>query len=176
MRTAGRASRGLTLVELGSALAVLAVLATLALPPLASAYERQRLRHAALALAGDITEARFLAAQRNRRVHVQALAGSGSPAGAAAWCWTVALEAGCGCGDATLPSCAVQRLVPADHPALRSITPLALVLEPEAAAQAPAALLLTANGGEQLRIEISPQGRARVCAPAGRSAAIPACS
>ncbi len=63
---------GLTLLEMVICVAVLAVLGMLALPGLGTQMEKQRLRHAAQTLAGDITEARFLAAQRGQPVHVLA--------------------------------------------------------------------------------------------------------
>jgi len=82
-----RQRRGFTLLELMIGLAVLAVLATLAVPSMGSALQRQRLRAAAEHLAADLNEARFEATRRGQILHVL-------PRSGPAWCWAVAREPG----------------------------------------------------------------------------------
>lgn len=151
-------SSGLTLLELMITLAVLAILGAMMLPGLGSRLERQRLQHAAETLAGDIAEARFLAAQKGLAVYVQARAG-------AQWCWAVADSADCVCGSAA--SCQIHGVGVAHHPGVRLLDSLALRLDPAGGADAATGATFESPSGDRLRVEVSLQGRPRLCAAAG---------
>lgn len=148
-------------------LAVLGVLGALALPQLGSQLERQRLRDAAQTLAGDISEARFLAAQRGQAVHL--LASKGVP-----WCWTVALTPGCDCQSA--PACALHATRAGDHPGVKMLDNLTVTLDPTGAPTLPSSTTFEAPHGERLRVDVSALGRPRICAAAGNWPQLPSCS
>jgi type IV fimbrial biogenesis protein FimT len=159
-------AEGLTLLELMITLAVLAVLGALALPSMGSQLERQRLRHAAQTLASDISEARFLAAQRGQTVHVEAHEGP-------AWCWSVSTSTNCACGSKS--ACTIHSVTPREHPGVKLLEPLQVHLDPGGLPGAPASTTLESAGGARLRVEVSAQGRARVCAAEGKWPQLPAC-
>jgi type IV fimbrial biogenesis protein FimT len=157
---------GLTLLELMICVAVLAVLGILALPGLGAQLERQRLRNAAQTLLGDITEARFLAAQRGLPVHVQAQ--DGPP-----WCWGVSMSSGCDCSAPQ--ACRIHAVPAASHTGIRLVTAMALQLEPTGGALAAASATLESGRGDRLRVDVSAQGRPRICALSGAWPQLPAC-
>lgn len=152
--------RGLTLIELVIAVAVLAVLATLALPSFGSLLERHRLVAAAETLVLDLGEARLQAARSAQALHVVFQPG-------ARWCWAVARAPGCDC-RATAPSCALKTVHADDLPGVE------LAAADDARFDAAAlpsgrsdAVLRTRGAGEELRVQLSPLGRARICSTTG---------
>jgi type IV fimbrial biogenesis protein FimT len=157
---------GLTLLELIICVAVMAVLGVMALPGLGAQLEKQRLRSAAQSLIGDITEARFLAAQRGLPVHVQAQAGS-------PWCWGVSMSSGCDCGAAQ--ACRIHAVTAASHPGVRLLQPMAVQMQPAGEALASASTTFESGRGDRLRVDVSPQGRPRICALSGNWPQIPPC-
>ncbi|MDP2005057.1 MAG: GspH/FimT family protein [Rubrivivax sp.] len=158
---------GFTMVEAALAVAVLAILAAIALPDIGRRMERQRLQGAAQGLAADLAEARFEAARQGQVLFVEARAGAG-------WCWAVARSAGCDCGEAL--ACQLHAVRGTDWRGVRLVEGLTVVLDPGGTSAGPqtAALLETARG-EQLRVEVSALGRARVCAQRGIWPGMPAC-
>ena len=157
---------GLTLLELMLCVAVLAVLGLMALPGLGAQLERQRLRHAAQSLVGDITEARFLAAQRGLPVHLQAQDGP-------QWCWGVSMSSGCDCGAAQ--ACRVHAVAAVSHPGIRLLQPMAVQMQPAGEALASASTTFESAHGDRLRVDVSPQGRPRICALSGNWPQLPPC-
>jgi type IV fimbrial biogenesis protein FimT len=165
-----RPAPGFTMVELALALAVLVILAALALPDIGRRMERQRLQAAAQGLAADLAEARFEAARQGQALFVEARADTASH-----WCWTVARSAGCDCTAAQ--ACQVHAVRSADWRGVRLVEGLAVALQPGGTAAGPQqAALLESTRGEQLRVEVSALGRARVCATRGTWPSMPACS
>jgi type IV fimbrial biogenesis protein FimT len=165
-----RRARGFTLLEASIVLALLGVLAAAALPGLGRQLERKRLQGAAQELAADLAEARFEAARSGRALFVEARSG-------AAWCWVVASAAGCDCASAAAaPACRVHAVQAATFRGVRLVEGLAVALEPggTTAGPAQAAVLETARG-EQLQVQVSALGRARVCAGTGAWPGVPAC-
>lgn len=158
---------GLTLLETMIALALVALLASLALPSFGGAAERARLRFAAETLAADIGEARFEAARRGQPLHLDMYTGS-------AWCWPVATEPGCGC-DAER-ACQLKTERAADHGGIRLLDAASTRLEADGEAQSqPSPAVFESTRGERLQVSLSPLGRARICAPGAGVPGYPAC-
>ena len=157
---------GFTLLEAVIALAILAVVATLALPSFGTAAERARLKAAAETLSADLSEARFEAARRAQPLHVELSPGAG-------WCWVVATRAGCPCeGDAT---CRLKASRARDYAGIELLESQSTRLDPNGAAAQPASALFQSPHGEQLRVDLLALGRSRVCAPTGRMPGYPGC-
>jgi type IV fimbrial biogenesis protein FimT len=159
-------SRGLTLIELMIALAMLAVVASLAVPSFGAAADRTRLKAAAETLAADFADARLEAAQRGRPLHVAFSAGPG-------WCWAVAATPGCGCDQAQRCQLKVERA--ADHGQIELVDARDARLDPSGPAAAGASALFRSAHGESLRVDLAPLGRAVICAPAAPVPGYPAC-
>jgi type IV fimbrial biogenesis protein FimT len=159
-----RPGAGLTLVELAVAIALLALLATLGTPHFADLLAKHRLRGAGETLLADLSEARFAAAQRGQPIHVNFR--TGTP-----WCWAVANNANCDC---QVPqSCRIKASTDKDHPGVSLTNTVDARFEPDGMGSGKAEL--HSNRGHQLRIEIGPTGRARLCSPGATDARYPAC-
>lgn len=173
-----RRRRGFTLLELMIGLAVMAILATLTVPSMGSALQRQRLRAAAEHLAADLTEARFEATRRGQPLHVLPRTGPD-------WCWAVAREPGCACDDspaARSAPCLLGRSGQADHAGVHLLQAQAVELSPTGAAGtaggaavAVQAALFEGQPGHRLRVQVTALGRARVCAPEQPVPGVPPC-
>jgi type IV fimbrial biogenesis protein FimT len=161
-----RWARGLTLIELVIALAVLVVLGALALPTLGARLERQRLDTVAEMLVADINEARFEAARQGRAMHIVLQPGGG-------WCWAVATQATCPCGQAQ--ACELRSARGADHAGVALVQGQTLHLQSTGQAEAPGSALLESRSGNQLRVEMQSLGRARICAARGAHTRYPSC-
>lgn len=159
------AARGLTLLELIIALAVLAVLSSLALPSMGRQIERHRLLAAAETLAADLAEARFEAARRGTSLHLEPRAGSD-------WCWTVTGVPGCHC--AAPAACQLKTVRAADHRGVQLLAAQAVRFDADGRADMPIGATLEA-GGERLRVELGALGRSRICDPEGRQPRLPRC-
>lgn len=161
------ACRGLTLIETAIALAILAIVATIALPGLGPLAERARLRSAAEALAGDLAEARFEAARLGRPLVVEATAGP-------PWCWGVATDPGCPCSGAA-PSCRLKATGAADLAGIELSETHGVTFSPDGNASGAGGALFSSRHGEQLRVSLTTMGRARICAPARPVPGYPPC-
>lgn len=161
-----RHRRGVTLLELTVALAVLAVLGALALPSLGARLDQQRLHGAAEAWVADINEARFEAARQGRAMHVVVQAGD-------AWCWAVATQESCPCGQAQ--ACELRSARPRDHAGVRLLDAQPLHLTPTGRAESAGSATFESRRGARLRVDVQTLGRARICAPGGASQRYPAC-
>ncbi|MFY9514334.1 MAG: GspH/FimT family pseudopilin [Rubrivivax sp.] len=157
--------RGFTLLELTIVLAVLALVASLALPSFAGVSSRTRLKAVAETLATDLAEARFEAARRGQPLHVET-AGSGTD-----WCWSVATSPGCPCGSS---SCQLKTVRSQDHAGVELLQSAPMRLDASGQAVAASALFQSSRG-EQLRVDVSALGRAGICAPAAKLPGYPAC-
>ena len=159
--------RGLTLIEIVVALAVLAVLGTLALPGLGARADRERVVGAAESLAADLHEARFEAARQGRALHVAAQV-------APAWCWSVATAPDCPCGSGQ--ACELRSAREPDHPGVRLAAAGAVTLGADGRAEAPGTgFELVSARGLRLRVQVSAMGRAHVCSLQGDLPRHPRC-
>lgn len=163
----GGASLGLTLIELVVALAVLAVLGTLALPNLGARLDRSRVEAAAEALAADINEARFEAARQGRAMHLLVNPGP-------AWCWSVATADACPCGSGQ--GCQLRASTEKDHPGVMLSAGQPVTMAADGRPSVPAEPIeLQGRGTLKLRVLVSPMGRAHVCTLQGEASRHPAC-
>ena len=160
-----RRRRGLTLIEFVIALAVLAVLGSLALPMLGQQLSRQRLVSAAELLAADIADARQEAARRGGALQLQSSTGSH-------WCWAVTTTPDCPCQAAA--ACRLKAAGADDHPGISLIAGQSLQFEADGQAQAAVAAVFAA-GVDRVQVEVTRFGRARVCDPVGAISKLPRC-
>ena len=168
-RLPGNLTRGLTLIELMVALAIVALLMTLAVPSFGSVLARHRLKAAAEQLAADLAEARLLAAQRGHALHLNLHGG-------APWCWAVTTTSGCDCRVAQ--SCQLKTVRAADHPGVTLLDGRELRIDAPGLGTLRAAdghALLQGREGAALRVALTPLGRAKVCAPGAAVAGYTAC-
>ncbi|MBI5721656.1 MAG: prepilin-type N-terminal cleavage/methylation domain-containing protein [Burkholderiales bacterium] len=179
MRLAGVArsrARGLTLLELAIALAVLAVLSALAVPSMASRLRAERLLTTAEMFAADVADARHESARRGQALHIEAqAAASTSSASGPAWCWAVATTTSCPCADAAAAAACRLKIVPAhEHPGVSLVQSQPVHLQPDGQASPVLAAVFSA-GDRRMHVHVSRFGRARVCDPAGVSTRTPRC-
>lgn len=160
--------RGLTLIEAVIALAVLAVLATIALPGLGASAERARLKSAAETLAADLSEARFEAATRGAPLAVTLQAGQ-------PWCWAVGTTPGCGC--AATQQCQLKTVSGVDHGGIAMLDGPTVSFDPAGTIGDGAGTVTTfqSSRGEQLRVVLGALGRASVCSPGASVPGYPGC-
>jgi len=165
-RCSGRGQSGLTLIELVIALAVLAVLSSIALPSLGQALHRQRLKAAAETLASDMAEARFEAARRGLPLHLVFAGGAG-------WCYAVATAPGCDCH--VVQVCQLKTVRASDLPGVALLGSQDARIEASGVAAGATRTLLGTKNGEQLLVSLSVLGRSSVCAPGGQVAGYAGC-
>lgn len=165
---AARRPRGFTLIELMFAVALLALLATLALPPVAGTLARYRLKAAAEHLAHDLAELRFESAQRGVPLHLRFDRGE-------SWCYALAAASPCGCRSGG--TCRIKAVSGADFPGVRLVEAQDAQFRPEAAAEVETegGALLQGADGSQLRVALTRLGRPKVCAPGGAVGGYAAC-
>jgi type IV fimbrial biogenesis protein FimT len=157
--------RGLTLLETMVALAIVAILMTLALPSFGSMMSRHRLKAAAEQMAMDLAELRMQSTQRGQTLYVSV---SGGPQ----WCYALAVASGCDC---RVPQgCQLKTVRAKDHPGVTLLDGQDLRIDPQPGLGSGGALLQGSDGA-QLRVGLSPLGRPKVCAPAAAVPGFAAC-
>jgi type IV fimbrial biogenesis protein FimT len=162
-----RRGRGLTLIEIVVALAVLAILGALMMPNYGARIDRERVQSAAEALAADVNEARFEAARQGRALHVNAFGGP-------AWCWAVAQTPECPCGGGQI--CQLRSAREHDHGGVVLVSTGHIEMGPDGRSSSPGtAFELESARGLRLRVSVSALGRAHVCTVRGESLRYPRC-
>lgn len=169
MPTPGRRQpRGLTLIELMIGLAICAVLMSLAVPSFAAYLQRQRLKAAAQGLELDLREARFEAAQRGSSLFLKYSPG-------ADWCYAITTHNACDCR--VQQPCRLKTVRASDRRGVQ-------LAEFQDAGFDPASgkgdvtgtvAILRAPGGERVRVNLAPTGRASVCMLDGNLPSIAGC-
>ena len=158
--------RGLTLLELVIALAVLTVLSALAMPSFSAQIDQQRLSGAAEALLSDIQEARFEAARQQRSLHLVVQPG-------ATWCWAVALQPDCPCGQRQ--ACELRSAQAADHPGIVLSQALPLQLQAAGHMGSSGSAVLQSRHGARLQLKVHALGRGHWCTLPGPTTRYPPC-
>lgn len=154
-----RRQQGLTLIEIAIALALLALLATLALPSFGSMLSRHRLAAAAEELAVDLAQARFIAAQSGQPMHVVFRPGPD-------WCYAVARAPGCDCRGTQ--ACQLKTVRADDMPGVALVAAEDAGFDPAAVATTGGrASWQTRQGDDALQVRLSGLGRAHVCTSSG---------
>ena len=170
-------AHGLTMLELVIAIAVLAVLASVALPSITARLERQRLSNAAETLATDLSEARFEAARRGQPLHIEPTVAD------KAWCWAVSTQAGCGCApgqsqsqsQSQAQSCQLHQVLSSAYGGIKLLEPRPVRLNPAGTSETVTVAAFESSHGERLRVDLQALGRVRVCTAAGPDTRYPRC-
>jgi type IV fimbrial biogenesis protein FimT len=167
---AARRARGITLIECVIALAILAALMGIALPSFGEAMARARLRSAAEDLALGLGNARLESVRAGAgKVHVTVAPG-------ASWCWSVGPVAGIDCANP--PSGSTLHVVRAnEYPGITMTRGVSASFDGrDTLAPAGFAAEFVSLHGNALRVNVTPLGRASICAPEGRSLDYPRCT
>ena len=172
MTTRRRSARGLTLLELMIAIAVMVVLIALAIPGMRALLTRNHLKAAAQALAEDLQWTRTEALERNRALRVSF--------DVRHWCYGIDLadKGHCDCRLPTTHSgaCQLKRQPGSDFPGITlAATFGGTSFEPRRATAGNGSMTLSATSGHSLRVVLSRLGRVRICAPAGEVPGYPPC-
>lgn len=169
-----RSHAGVTLIELLTILAVVAVLVTGAAPSLGTMIERSRLKAVVERLRADVVLARAEALRRNRTV---VLSFHRSDDGAE-WCYGLTLASSCDCRVASgVQACELDTGIPtrvssAQSRGIRSTAPpFALsngrLVVPGARPTLTAGSARFASANAQAEVRVAASGRVRLCSPSG---------
>ena len=175
---AGRQAFGFTLIELMVVLAIVAILATLAMPSFGELIDRYRLKGAADALQAEIQFARSEAIRRNQAVYLAFGTATNS-------CYAIGTTADCDCTNCDVRARTTAQFA-SDFPkiliesvAAGSTAVAGFGLLPRQGtsdAAADVAITLTsAASARQLRVVVGLLGLPRTCSPGGTIAGYPAC-
>lgn len=163
---------GFTLVELMAALAVAAIILTMAVPSFSAMMERNRLKAAANALYEDIRFARTMAIKNNKTIFVSVTTGDN-------WCYGLSDAGVCNCG--TADSCKVDGVdrvlsgsefsgitMPTSSVTIAGGTSFAFeprrgVAQDSAGVWRNGALALSSSSGESIQTAVSSVGRVSQC-------------
>jgi type IV fimbrial biogenesis protein FimT len=164
-----RTARGITLIECVIAIAIVAALMGIALPPFGEAMARARLRAAAQDLALDLGNAR-LESVRSGAGLVHVTLRPGSP-----WCWAVGSLRDVDCHNP--PAGSTLHVARAEDYAGVTMTQgiSASFDGRDTLAAAGLAAEFALPQGQQLRVQVTPLGRASICSPQGSSLDFPRC-
>lgn len=164
-----RARRGVTLIECVIALAILAALMSVALPSFGEALARARLRSAAEDLALDLGNARLESVRAGAGVvYVTLMPGPD-------WCWAVGPVPDVDCRHPA-PGSTVHVATAGQYAGVTMERAVSAAFDGrDTLASAGLAAEFTSSQGQQLRVHVTPLGRAGICAPQGRTVDYPAC-
>lgn len=168
-RVPPRHARGITLIECVIALAVLAALMGIALPSFGEAIARARLRSASEDLALGLGNARLESVRAGAGlVHVTLLPGS-------TWCWSVGPVAAVDCRNPPAGS-TLHVVRSADYPGITMERGVSASFDGrDTLAAAGLAAEFASAQGQVLRVQVTPLGRAIICAPHANSLDYPRC-
>jgi prepilin-type N-terminal cleavage/methylation domain-containing protein len=165
---APRRSRGLTLVELMVAVAMLAVLGALAGPPIGGMLARHRVQAAAAQLGADLGDTRHEATRRGGKVYVNFQPGTD-------WCYVIATDPAASC--ATEGEQVLKQVRARQHPGvtLSSAQPLVFDGATGLGPSVPTQVQLASARGDVVAVQVALLGRAKVCTPDGALKSLPRC-
>jgi len=166
---AARTLRGVTLIECVIALAILAALMSVALPSFGEALARARLRSAAEDLALDLGNARLESVRAGAGVvYVTLMPGPD-------WCWAVGPVPDVDCRHPS-PGSTVHVAGAGQYAGVTMDRAVSAAFDGrDTLASAGLAAEFTSAQGQQLRVHVTPLGRAGICAPQGRTVDFPGC-
>ena len=162
------AARGLTLVELMVALAMLAVLGVMAGPPIGGMLARHRVQAAAAQLGADLGDSRYEATRRGGKVYVNFQNGSD-------WCYVISTDPAASC--ATESAGIFKRVRAQQYPgvALNAAQPVVFDGGSGMGPAVPAQVQLSSARGDLVNVQVLLLGRAKVCSPDGGLKTLPHC-
>jgi prepilin-type N-terminal cleavage/methylation domain-containing protein len=163
-----RPQRGLTLVELMVAVAMLAVLGVMAGPPMGNMMARHRVQAAAAQLGVDLGDSRYEATRRGGKVYVNFQNGSD-------WCYVITSDPAATC--ATESDRVFKRVRAKQYPgvALNAAQPIVFDVASGLGPAVPALVQLSSARGDLVTVQVSLLGRAKVCTPDGALKTLPHC-
>lgn len=163
------AARGITLIECVIAVAIVAALMSIALPSFGEAMARARLRAAAEDLALDLGNARLESVRSGAGlVHVALRAGN-------SWCWAVGSVADIDCHNPS-PGSTLHVVRADDYAGVTMTRGVSASFDGrDTLAAAGFAAEFASAQGQQLRVQVTPLGRAIICSPQGSSLDFPRC-
>lgn len=169
--------QGLTFVEASAVLAVLAVLASMAVPGLREQIQRRQTEGIASELLSDLQFVRTESVARNERLRVTF--GRAADGGS---CYVIHSGAAGACSCSVTPACSDSALefksvrFAATAPAAISSNVASIVYDPRHGTSTPAATLrITGRDGMAIHQIVNIMGRVRSCTPAGAIAGYRAC-
>lgn len=163
--------RGLTFVELGATLAVLATAATMALPGFQDVMQRRLVEGVASELATDLQYLRSEAVARNRSLRISFPA---DPAGGSCYVLHSGPAGSCACRPDGTAQCSGSaealksvRLAAGSRGSIRANVG-SIVYDPRHGTSSPAATIrVTGDDGRAIHHVVNIMGRVRSCSPAG---------
>ena len=162
-------ARGITLIECVIAIAIVAALMSVALPSFGEAMSRARLRAAAQDLALDLGNAR-LESLRSGSGLVHVTLRPGSP-----WCWAVGSVPNADCHNPA-PGSTLHVVRADDYAGVTMTRGVSASFDGrDTLAAAGFAAEFALPQGQQLRVQVTPLGRATICSPQGSSLDYPRC-
>ena len=160
--------RGLTLVELMVAVAMLAVLGVMAGPPSGNLVARHRGQAAAAPLGADLGDSRYEATRRGGKVYVNFQNGND-------WCYVITTDAAATC--ATESDQVFKRVRASQYPgvAVNAAQPVVFDGTGGLGPAAPAQVQLSSARGDLVNVQVLMLGRAKLCSPDGGLKTLPRC-
>ena len=161
-------ARGITLIECVITVAIVAALMSIALPSFGEAMARARLRAAAQDLALDLGNARLESVRQGAGlVYVSVRPGP-------SWCWAVGPVADADCHNPPAGTLHVARAE--DYIGVTITRGVDTAFDGrDPLATAGFAAEFASQQGQQLRVQMTPLGRATICSPQGSSLDFPRC-
>jgi type IV fimbrial biogenesis protein FimT len=162
-------ARGITLIECVITVAIVAALMSIALPSFGEAMARARLRAAAQDLALDLGNARLESVRQGAGlVHVSLRPGP-------SWCWAVGPVADADCHNPPAGTLHVARA--GDYIGVTMTRGVDTAFDGrDPLATAGFAAEFASQQGQQLRVQMTPLGRATICSLQGSSLDFPRCT
>ena len=163
------AARGITLIECVIAVAIAAALMSVALPSFGEAMARARLRAAAEDLALDLGNARLESVRSGAGlVHVTLRPGN-------SWCWAVGAVPDIDCHNPN-PGSTLHVVRADDYAGVTMTRGVSASFDGrDTLAAAGFAAEFALAQGQQLRVQVTPLGRAIICSPQSSSLDFPRC-